>query len=287
MRRLELDTFTSPTRTLCPPWGGPLAGEGKRSEASRKVDETAPFILGEALLVVPAKLVRKIVRGDFVDMAELLRDNMEVERRRATGEGEPSQSRRREVPDILSWLQCFSLYAAVVGAHYPEKARELLAYQALLVAEHRRCGGKGWLLYDAAFCQQISNIQEADFSKLNQSLYLTTFVAYGGKGRSCNHCLLSDHSQEECALRPKQVAQYNTRVEERRDLGKATEERGRRKRRGACFAWNDGSCSSPYCRFEHVCSRCFGGHKRVACRSRPLEGERGSVQMRPPERRLN
>ena len=67
--------------------------------------------------MVPAKLVKKIVRGDFVDIAELLRDNMEAERRRAGWEGEPSLTRRREVPDILSWLQCFSIYAAVLGAH--------------------------------------------------------------------------------------------------------------------------------------------------------------------------
>ena len=47
-----------------------------------------------------------------------------------------------------------------------------------------------------------SDIQEADFSRLNQSLYLTTFVD-GGKGWSCSHCLLSDHAtQEECALHP-------------------------------------------------------------------------------------
>ena len=117
------------------------------------------------------------------------------------------------MPDILSWLQCFSLYAAVVGAHYPEKARELLAYQSLIIAEHRRCGGEGWLLYEMAFHQRISNIKEADFSKLNQSLYLTTFVAYG---RSCSRCLLSDHSQEECALHPHQVASTGPRLEDRR-----------------------------------------------------------------------
>ena len=47
-------------------------------------------------------------------------------------------------------------------------------------------------------------------------------MACGGKDRSCNHCLFSDHSHEECVLRPQQVAQYYTRVEERRGLGKAT-----------------------------------------------------------------
>lgn len=36
---------------------------------------------------MPEKLVRKILKGDFVDMAELLKDNVEMERRRQmTGE---------------------------------------------------------------------------------------------------------------------------------------------------------------------------------------------------------
>ena len=35
-----------------------------------------PFVLSEALPVVPFKLVKRIQRGEFVDMAELLKDNM-------------------------------------------------------------------------------------------------------------------------------------------------------------------------------------------------------------------
>ena len=137
-----------------------------------------------------------------MDMAELLQDNMEVERYKAAGEGESSQGRRREVPDILSWLVCFSLYATVLGAQFPEKSKDLSAFQALMISEHRTCRGRVWILYDSAFCQQISNIREADFSRLNQSLYLTTFVAYGVRRWSFNCCLLPDHSQEKCVLRP-------------------------------------------------------------------------------------
>lgn len=101
--------------------------------------------------MVPARLVKKILRGDFVDMAELLRDNMEAERRRAgSGSDATMGASRRDIPDILSWLHSFSLYAAVVGSRYPRKSKELLAYQALIISEHRRCGGRGWLLYDTA-----------------------------------------------------------------------------------------------------------------------------------------
>ena len=50
--------------------------EGERSNSS----EIGAFVLGEGLPPVPAKLVAKILKGEFIDMAELLRDNIEAER---------------------------------------------------------------------------------------------------------------------------------------------------------------------------------------------------------------
>ena len=40
-----------------------------------------PFILSEGLPPVPHKLVLRVLRGEYVDMAELLRDNLEAQRR--------------------------------------------------------------------------------------------------------------------------------------------------------------------------------------------------------------
>ena len=66
------------------------------------------FTVSKALPPVPARLVKK---GEFMDMAELLHDNAEVERRRGQLEGAmlhgqiSGRANRREVPDILSWLQ--------------------------------------------------------------------------------------------------------------------------------------------------------------------------------------
>ena len=68
--------------------------------------------------MVPQRLVKRIVQGEYIDMAELLKDNLEVERRRALTGGEGSRSsftsraERREVPDIMSWLHCYSMFAA-------------------------------------------------------------------------------------------------------------------------------------------------------------------------------
>ena len=69
------------------------------------------------------------------------------------------------MPDFESWLQCFSTYAAVVSSRFPHKARELWAYQATMIAEHRKCGGRGWLLYDSAFRQQITSLEVTDLTR--------------------------------------------------------------------------------------------------------------------------
>ena len=258
------------------------AGKGDGAE------ELIPFIVGESLPVVPAKLVKKILRGGFVDMADLLK---EAERRRYSQEQERGHAScgltpyyRREIPDMLSWLHCFSLYTAVITSKYPHKARELWAYQATMVAEQRRCGGRGWLLYDAGFRQQLSSVEAADFSKINQSLYTATFLSYGGRGLFYPHCLASDHGQEDCALHPQRAVPV-VRFKEtgsglREDWRPRTSEpRRKRPRKWACFAWNDGQCSLQNCRFEHVCSKCSGDHRRSQCRA-----NRGDPDLQRPAR---
>ena len=139
-------------------------------------------------------------------MAELLRDNIEAERRRGP-QGESSsgsKNTRREIPDILSWLQCFGIYISVMASKFPERVPNMLAYQTTLVREARRCGGNGWMAYDTAFRQQAATDPHCDWSKLNNSLYPVTFMAQAsGRGKCCPHCLESDHPGDECALSPR------------------------------------------------------------------------------------
>ena len=85
-----------------------------------------------------------------------------------------SMATRREIPDMRSSLHCFSclhcfsrLYAAIVCSKYPHKAIEWWAYKEMMVAEHHRCGGMGWFLYDSAFRQQITSLEE-DISQLTR-----------------------------------------------------------------------------------------------------------------------
>ncbi len=122
---------------------GILASGGGAGGGAKEASEP-PFILSDGLPPVPPKLVKKIQRGDYVDMAELFRDNMELGRRHPldAGLGGGARPARREVPDLLSWIACFGMYASVVAQKCPNRVRELWAYQTMVVHEARRCGGK-------------------------------------------------------------------------------------------------------------------------------------------------
>ena len=147
------------------------------------------FVLSDGLAPIPAQLVSKILNGEFVDMSELLRDNLEAERKGAlldpSEASSPSSTKRsrREVPNLLSWVQCFDMYMAVIASQQPSRVMPLLAYQTLIIREARRCGGRGWLAYDSMFRQQVAGRAEANWSKLNSTLYAVTFLAQQGSGK--------------------------------------------------------------------------------------------------------
>ena len=102
-------------------------GPGDNSISAQPQLGTGPFVISEALPVIPAKILKRIWRCEFVDMTEFLKDNMEAERRRCLAESGSGTSSlatrptRREVPDLMSWLYCFNLYAAAVCANIPTR----------------------------------------------------------------------------------------------------------------------------------------------------------------------
>ena len=264
--------------------GGGGAGEEttQRAKGGEKTVEAPPkpFLLSEGLPPVPAKLVGRIWKGEFIDMAKLLRDNLEAQRRGGWQEMPSSSAsglsrQRREVPDLLSWVQCFGVYTAVVASQYPERVQKLLAYQTLMVREARRCGGKGWLSYDSYFRQQMVGEWRGDeWGRLNPYLFSSTFLALGGAHRpNCSLCLESDHHEDECALaraNPVSAVAPKHLPQSPRDLVRDSGSRaskGKASRSTVCFQWNQGECVYPYCKFRHICVRCGGDHRIIHCRS--------------------
>ena len=250
------------------------AGQGSGEGTPSATDRSLPFILSEGLAPVPAKLVARITKGEFVDMADLLRDNLEARRWGDLPEGssssaEPKRS-QREVPDLLSWVQCFGTYMAVVTSSQPERVKQLLAYQTVIVREARRCGGRDWQAYDSMFRQQAVGNPAVDWSKLNPTLYAVTFLTQSGTGKNCVLCMESDHREEDCALSKSKGVSSAVRPSSFRATQRGSGELSYRPPKGkgqfSCFAWNKGECNYFGCKYRHTCVKCGGEHRLTQCR---------------------
>lgn len=207
------------------------------------------FQLGETLPVVPAKLVRRVVRGDYIDMAEFTEDHLELELRRSL-EGEDSKPtplhKLRPVPDLLAWVRSFCHYAGIVAKTHPDKAVDLWAYLAIMLSGKDH--GDWWRTYDSRFRQQWPSLEKAEFGRVDQALYTKAILSAG-------------------SLKPAQPP-----PSESSSLPKA-----KKRKMMVCFAWNDGRlCASTPCRYQHVCSRCAGDHRKSAC-SAVSEGQPSSA----------
>lgn len=91
----------------------PKHGDEHRDTGARgkESNEMRPFIASDALPVHGArKISEEGPETRYLNMSELLRDNVKVERRRqASGEGSQGQRpSQQEIPDFTSWLHCLA-----------------------------------------------------------------------------------------------------------------------------------------------------------------------------------
>ena len=263
-----------------------VATTGTNAQPAKKA-ATEPFFIGEGLPVVPAKLVDRILRGDFLELSELLNDNIQLAKRNTHSDPEGVQQlilgrqqssgkqRRREfTPDsagLLSWVQCFGIYATIVCQQNPSRMKDLMAYLITMINEARRFKYKGWIQYDDLFRQQAAKDPKMSWSSLSSTLYAVTFLSqHQGDSVTCHKCLGSDHPTWSCALFEYQrdgrsVFRDWRGAERKRRRSRSMSPQNRSRHFTICFAWNNGRCSRDPCRFRHICVKCEGDHKASKC----------------------
>ena len=272
-----------------------------------------PLVLASSYPPVPARLVDKIKSGKYVDMKEMLSDNISLLRslealhpamHAGLNLAAPTKPRLRDVGDILTWAYCFMGYISI---RTPDQAtRDMLTYARLLIREARKHGGDGWKAYDTVFRENAAITPLTEWTKIEGSLHATTFVANrSGEGIFCRFCSESDHTAEDCAVGVlkqglgKKTADTTPRV----SVGRAEESRpGKWTGKGKfpmvqrstpysepykgtpghiCHSWNHSRCIFPNrCRLQHICASCFTRaglqkeHPAKECPDAPLTGER-------------
>ena len=76
--------------------------------------------------------------------------------------------------DILDWVECFNSYTSIIATFHPHRARNLLAYMALIIRTAKRFGGKAWFHYDRAFCceAEVNNLANSPINVDNLEMQL-------------------------------------------------------------------------------------------------------------------
>ena len=97
---------------------------------------------------MPAKLVKRILDREYIDMAELVPDSWRFQ------EEEQSKScyqnkrlRRGPITDILLWVECYASLVEVLSSCFPQKTLELMTYLKMIVKTHRSFAGEGWVTW--------------------------------------------------------------------------------------------------------------------------------------------
>ena len=157
--------------------------------------DTTPFSVGAGLPPVPKKLVTRIQTGEYVDMAELLPDRIGLNSSALfpnEKEEKLVKSRRRQVSIITEWVQCYSIYVAVLAAKHPEKIQDLMGYQALIVEACAEYKNEAWLGYDRRFRQMASASPSTPWAKIDPTLWNMAFTGQA-KAQRCKYCFSLTH----------------------------------------------------------------------------------------------
>ena len=139
---------------------------------------TPSFVLSKASAPIPGKLVAKVQSLQFIEMWELLPDNITLLERLAAllNTSALSHSQRhtpqREVSSLLTWVCAFTTHIAIMAEVRTDLIKCRLAYMHNTVTEASRFGGDGWKTYDYVFWSQAAVDKSMDWTELNPSMMM-------------------------------------------------------------------------------------------------------------------
>ena len=176
-----------------------LASAPLAPKVAATTGSTPDFSLASSFSPIPGKLVQKIQSLQFVDMKELLQDNILVTQEDTQRPGN-HRPRLREVNSILCWVSSFITYAAIVIEAHPHRTKDLLAYMNIIIRESQRSLLNGWITYDRIFRQNAATKPLQSWATLDSAIHSFCVGSGSSDVLMCSACYASDHSSDVCAV---------------------------------------------------------------------------------------
>ena len=110
---------------------------GNPSSSGGSTQSSTP--LGTGLPALPKKLIARILANEYVDLAELPPAKGKARPMTQALEGQivvvqaaELMQTKKMIPDLATWVQCFSTYCTVLLSKFPTRLAELMAYQTAI-----------------------------------------------------------------------------------------------------------------------------------------------------------
>ena len=158
-----------------------------------------PSASSDALVVsrnLPAKLVEKIWRKEYVEMEQFLPAKLGATEPTlgdlVAGTRKPKD--KRAINSIQEWVVCFNSYMAIRLMKEPCKFKDLLAYSSLIVKASLDYEGEAWLSYDKFFRRQAAAepVRYQCWGEIDPSIWTQHFGRAVARP-SCEDCGSRDH----------------------------------------------------------------------------------------------
>ena len=251
------------------PTSGQLSHVNELSETSRqqtgyRAGTITPITMhslyiGGGLPPIPQKLIRRIQDGHFINMAELLPDNLEATNSTDDDHTTNTKRKHQEVTQMMDWIQCFSTYVAVVSRAKPDRVVDLIAYLNLIINGQRRFQDFDWASYDRQFRQKAAATSALQWGTTEGTLW----------NLSCCNRYTRSSTTFSSTTSTKKVP--------------------------ICLEWNEDpseGCPHLNFRYEHVCYRCINvpaitdnRHKAIHCPNKERRSTNNEGRSTKPARR--
>ena len=127
---------------------------------------TPPRVGGLQSWALPAKLVKRILDLEYVDMAELVPDSWRFQEEEASKCcHQPKRHRRGPITNILLWVECYTSMVEVLCSAHPGKVAEFLSYLQTIVRAQRTFVGDGWVTYDMCFRRKAAAAKSLEWGQ--------------------------------------------------------------------------------------------------------------------------
>ena len=137
-----------------------------------------PFVVGPGISPVPFNIVSQITAGKFVNLEDLLAENITMPEQEAlfwfNGQlvlSHMPKKRKRPMTDIASWMEAFSIFYLILCPSFPHRWRDLTSYKLSILQTYRQFSGFCWLDYDRTFREHAAAEKVTNWSKIHVQLF--------------------------------------------------------------------------------------------------------------------